>query len=206
MTRWFNKTQNVTRYVNKTRWFNKTRNVTRYVNKTRWFNITRNVTRYVNKTIWIDKVMWINKTRNVTRYVNKTMWINKTRWVNKTANQTHAYVPTIIPKKLENVSTNTTTPARPTTVQDFVIWGSCLVIGFIGGCLFCYAVYKFKSFIDEWFGCCDIGEILENTTPPPSPKNKAKPNDIEIVTHPRVNTLRKRSMSNSPKNIKKIEI
>ena len=121
-------------------------------------------------------------------------------------NQTeHAYRPTDITKKLENnTSSNTTTPARPTTIQDFVIWGSCLVIGFMGGCFFSYAVYKFKSFVDEWFGCCDIGDFMESNTPPPSPKKKTK--NIEIVTHPRVETLRKRSVSNSPTNRKRIEI
>jgi len=201
-TRWINMTHNVTRIVNKTRWFNETLNVTRLVNKTRWFNKTRNITQYINKTSWTNKTRFFNKTR----WFNKTIWINKTRWVNKTVNQTeHAYRPTDITKKLENnTSSNTTTPARPTTIQDFVIWGSCLVIGFMGGCFFSYAVYKFKSFVDEWFGCCDIGDFMESNTPPPSPKKKTK--NIEIVTHPRVETLRKRSVSNSPTNRKRIEI
>ena len=227
-TRWINKTHNVTLYINQTRWINMTHNVTLYINQTRWINMTHNVTRIVNKTRWFNKTLnvtrlvnktrWFNKTRNITQYINKTRWTNKTRffnktrwfnktiWVNKTVNQTeHAYRPTDITKKLENnTSSNTTTPARPTTIQDFVIWGSCLVIGFMGGCFFSYAVYKFKSFVDEWFGCCDIGDFMESNTPPPSPKKKTK--NIEIVTHPRVETLRKRSVSNSPTNRKRIEI
>tara|TARA_B100000945_G_scaffold274735_1_gene238289 strand:+ start:102 stop:1676 length:1575 start_codon:yes stop_codon:yes gene_type:complete len=207
ITRWINNTRNVTRYINRTIFFNKTVlvNKTRYINRTKWFNKTR----FVNRTRWVNRTRFVNRTRwiNRTRFVNRTKWFNKTNitekinWVNKSTSQ--SYVPTNIPKFM-NTTSNTTTPARPKTVQDFVIWGCCLVIGFMGGCFFSYAVYKFKSFIDEWFGCCDIHDIMESNTPPPSPKKR--PKKIEIVSHPRVNTLRKRSLSNSPTNRKRMEI
>ena len=216
-TRWLNNTINVTRFINRTRWTNKTTvtNTTRYIDKTRWINKTRDITRYINRTRWtnltryINRTRWLNKTRwlNRTRYINRTRWFNITNitekiiWINKSSSQ--AYVPTNIPEFM-NTTSNTTTPARPTTVRDYIIWGSCLGIGFLGGCLFSYAVYKFKSFIDDWCGCCDIHDLMEQNTPPPSPKKK--PNKIEIVSHPRVNTLRKRSFSNSPTNRKRFEI
>ena len=209
-TRWVNRTQNVTRIVNKTRWVNRTQNVTRYINKTRWFNKTRNITQYINKTHWTNKTRWFNKTRwtNKTRFFNKTRWVNKTinitiekvKWVNKTVNQTQAYAPTVVPKwenTSRNQSVSKSAPDQPDSLTRFVIWGSLLVVGFMGGCFFSYAVYKFKSFLDEWFGCCDIGDFMETDTPPPSPKNH-RPKPIEIVTHPRVDSLRKRSLSNSP--------
>ena len=224
-TRWTNKTYNITIYTNKTRWTNKTHNITIYTNKTRWFNRTQNVTRIVNKTRWfnktlyINKTRWVNKTHNITRYINKTRWtnktryinktrwfnrtryqtvyINKTRWINETVNQTHAFQPTVVPK-WENKSVSRSAPDQPAPLTNYIIWGSCLVVGFMGGVFFSYGVYKFKSCLDEWFGCCDIGDLMETNTPPPSPRRR-KPKPIETPQHPRVDQLRKRSMSNSPK-------
>ena len=201
-TRWINKTHNITIYTNRTRWTNKTHNVTRFVNKTRWINKTHNITIYTNRT------RWTNKTHNVTRFVNKTtwsnntytienvIWVNKTRWINKPTNQSYFYIPTVITEKLENT---TTTYGKPTTVNDLIIWGSCLVIGFMGGCFFSYGVFKFKEFLDSWFGCLDCDSFIESSPETP-PKN------IDIQIHPRVDTLRRRSLSNSPKARKRMEI
>ena len=211
MTRWFNKTRNVTRYINMTRWFNKTTNITRYVNKTRWFNKTTNITRYVNKTRWHNKTRWINKTKEIIKIINKTVIINSTvnvtryvtkiRWINKTENVpapngTSAYKPSIIPKPLEN---STETEKEQLTTSEYVIYGSCAVIGFMGGCFFSYGLYRFKQYIDGFLDCCDIiGAAAPSPEPSPVRKRKKK---IEItVQNPRVETLRKRSNSNSPKH------
>ena len=209
-TRWFNKTHNITIYINKTRWTNQTR----FINKTRWFNKTHNITIYINKTRWtnqtrfINKTRWFNKTHNITIYINKTRWtnqtrfINKTRWFNKTytieriiwvnkhTNQSH--YPTVISEKFENT---THTFGKPITVNDLVIWGSCLVIGFMGGCFFSYVVFKFKEFVDSWFGCLDCHSLIKSSEPPPK--------KIDIQIHPGIDTLRR---SNSPKARKRMEI
>jgi hypothetical protein len=211
MTRWFNNTQNVTRYINMTRWFNKTRNVTIYVNRTRWINKTHNITRYVNKTIWSNKTRWINKTKEIIKIINKTVIINHTvnvtqyvtkiRWINKTVNvtvpnKTSAYIPSTIPKPLEN---STETKKEQVTTSEYVIYGSCAVIGFMGGCFFSYGLYRFKQYIDGFLDCCDIiGAAAPSPELSPIRKRKKK---IEItVQNPRVDTLRKRSNSNSPKH------
>ena len=181
----------MTRFVNKTRWINKTHNITIYTNRTRWTNKTHNVTRFVNKTTW----------SNNTYTIENVIWVNKTRWINKPTNQSYFYIPTVITEKLENT---TTTYGKPTTVNDLIIWGSCLVIGFMGGCFFSYGVFKFKEFLDSWFGCLDCDSFIESS--PETPPKKKKPKNIDIQIHPRVDTLRRRSLSNSPKARKRMEI
>jgi len=172
---------NETRFIDKTRWINKTHNITIYTNRTRWTNKTHNVTRFVNKTTW----------SNNTYTIENVIWVNKTRWINKPTNQS-----TVITEKLENT---TTTYGKPTTVNDLIIWGSCLVIGFMGGCFFSYGVFKFKEFLDSWFGCLDCDSFIESSPETP-------PKKIDIQIHSRVDTLRRRSLSNSPKARKRMEI
>ena len=226
-TRWFNKTRNVTNILNRTRWVNKTRNVTKIINRTRWFNRTRNITKIINRTRWFNRTKqinvtkffnrtrWFNKTRNVTKIINKTMyiekiinvtsWTNKTkyvdkiRWINKTNTTSASFIPTKIPEKIQN----TTQTNSPQTASDFFIWGCCFVIGFVGGCLFSYVVFRVYERFSSYFDCCDLA-MAAAPSPEPSPRRRTK--KIEIQIHPRVNTLRKRSMSNSPKNLKKVEI
>ena len=142
-----------------------------------------------------DIIQYTN-VKNETRFINKTRWFNKTYtieriiWVNKHTNQSH--YPTVISEKFENT---THTFGKPITVNDLVIWGSCLVIGFMGGCFFSYVVFKFKEFVDSWFGCLDCHSLIKSSEPPPK--------KIDIQIHPGIDTLRR---SNSPKARKRMEI
>jgi hypothetical protein len=68
----------------------------------------------------------------------------------------------------------------------------------MGGCFFSYVVFKFKEFVDSWFGCLDCDSLIESSSEPP-------PKKIDIQIHPGIDTLR-RSLSNSPKARKRMEI
>ena len=94
---------------------------------------------------------------------------------------------------------STETEKEQVTTSDYIIYGSCAVIGFMGGCFFSYAVYSFKEYVEGFLDCCDIiGAAAPSPEPSPVRKKKKK---IEItVQNPRVDTLRKRSNSNSPKH------
>lgn len=145
----------------------------------------------MNRTRWFNKTKFI--IHNVTNITNKTLWVYRTKYVNKTndiqVNNYSRY------NKSNNETSNSDSVPTMNMYQFWIMVIIAWVVGFFCGGTAYHTLSGYISAYLECFNCVQSIDLPENPRSRSPERNKR----VELRDR-RVETLRKRSLSNSPKN------